>query len=111
MKATVLGSDLDAMPLAVVQRMIRVVPDAVLVAQFGCDLIEDALDLESPVIHPVSGKKPCPAAACIGECVQDVHVDGVLIAAHLNLRTTLSWKLPARKRRILAWNSRPRYSR
>src|SRR5262249_76072 len=67
----------DAMPLSVFEFVRRVVPNVVLISEFGRDLIEDALDLIAAPLGPVSGKQPCFSAARVGEGVQHVHIDGI----------------------------------
>src|SRR5437867_8788063 len=101
-----LHADPDAVPLPVIYRMRRVIPKAVLIAEFSGDFIQSPFDV---VVSAVSGArhKPCFAAADIGKFVQDSHVDGVPEKPPaLSLRPLLKFQPAAwdRDRNRQVWN-------
>src|SRR5262245_50944455 len=95
----VLRSDLDAMPLAILQIMRRVITDAVLIPQLRSDLIQRVLDFTSAIICPVPGKKPCFTAARVGKRVENSHIYRVLADLHSRSAILGLWgeRKPARR--------------
>ena len=77
MVALILRHDFDAMPLAVVDRMVRVVIDAVLIAKLRGNFVKDRVYFTSTVVRPGRGQQPSLATACVREGIQDVHIHAV----------------------------------
>src|SRR5438552_12940910 len=73
------GTDLDTVPLSVIERVIGIITNAVLIAQFRSDLVQCILNFVAAVFRRSAGNKPSLSAAGVRECVENVHIDGVLI--------------------------------
>src|SRR5438876_11858778 len=58
---------------------IRIITNAVLMPQFRSDLVYRVLTFVAAVFRRSAGNKPSLSAAGVRECVENVHIDGVLI--------------------------------